>query len=190
MLQAVSNKSHFVIDSAGHCGYDSRIGYRIIIRRILAMSSQASRQIQKLLSKGGAFEPAESAAVLQQAAADAEIAWCVADCGKARNRSAFFRAVVKAVDYPQFFGSRFDGLYDCLCDSVNDQKAGMVLLFDQLHSSDPALEGDMDELTQILDDVVSHASDQGKVFIYGINHSGKHPDDTPGVVRNWSDATD
>jgi len=67
---------------------------------------------------------------------------------------------------------------------------GLVLLFDQLHSSDPGLEADMNELTQVLEDVVSHASDQGKVFVYGINHSGKHPEDIPGVVRNWSDAVE
>jgi RNAse (barnase) inhibitor barstar len=154
------------------------------------MSSQARRQVQKLLIKGGAFEPTQDDAEFKQSVTDAELAWCVADCSKARNRSAFFRAVVKAVDYPQFFGSRFDGLYDCLRDSVDDQKTGLVLLFDQLHSSDPALEADMAELSQVLEDVVTHASDQGKVFVYGINHSGKHPEDTPGVVRNWSDATE
>ena len=66
----------------------------------------------------------------------------------------------------------------------------MVLLLEQLHSADPELEVDMAELTQVLEDVVSHASDQGKVFIYGIHHSGRHPDDTPGVVRNWSDASE
>ena len=154
------------------------------------MSSQARRQVQKLLSKGGAFEPTQDDAEFKQSVTDAELTWCVADCSKARNRSAFFRAVVKAVDYPQFFGSRFDGLYDCLRDSVDDQKTGLVLLFDQLHSSDPALEADMAELNQVLEDVVTHASDQGKVFVYGINHSGKHPEDTPGVVRNWSDASE
>jgi len=154
------------------------------------MSSQARRQVQKLLSKGGAYEPSQDDAEFQRSALEAELLWCAADCSKARNRSAFFRAVVKAVDYPQFFGSRFDGLYDCLRDSVDDQKVGMVLLLDQLHSSDPALENDMAELIQVLDDVVSHASDQSKVFIYGIHHSGRHPEDTPGVVRNWSDASE
>jgi len=154
------------------------------------MSSQARRQVQKLLSKGGAYEPSQDDAEFQQSALEAELLWCAADCSKARNRSAFFRAVVKAVDYPQFFGSRFDGLYDCLRDSVDDQKVGMVLLLDQLHSSDPALENDMAELIQVFDDVVSHASDQSKVFIYGIHHSGRHPEDTPGVVRNWSDASE
>lgn len=154
------------------------------------MSSQARRQVQKLLSKGGPYEPKNDDAEFQQSASEAELLWCVADCSKARNRSAFFRAVVKAVDYPQFFGSRFDGLYDCLRDSVDDQKVGMVLRLDQLHTLDPALEADMAELTQVLDDVVSHASDQGKVFIYGIHHSGRHLDDIPGVVRNWSDASE
>jgi RNAse (barnase) inhibitor barstar len=154
------------------------------------MSSQARRQVHKLISKGGAYEPSQDDAELKQSAIEAELLWCAADCSKARNRSAFFRAVVKAVDYPQFFGSRFDGLYDCLRDSVDDQKVGMVLLLDQLHSSDPALESDMAELTQVLDDVVLHAADQGKVFIYGIHHSGRHPDDVPGVVRNWSDASE
>jgi RNAse (barnase) inhibitor barstar len=154
------------------------------------MSSQARRQVQKLLSKGGSYEPTKDDAEFQQFVTEAEMLWFTADCSKARNRSAFFRAVVKAVDYPQFFGSRFDGLYDCLRDTVDDQKVGMVLLLEQLHSADPELEVDMAELTQVLEDVVSHASDQGKVFIYGIHHSGRHPDDIPGVVRNWSDASE
>jgi RNAse (barnase) inhibitor barstar len=154
------------------------------------MSSQINKQVQKLMKKGGELElPAELHDV-SQALVQADIAWCVADCDRARNRSALFRAIVKAVDYPQFFGSSFEGLYDCLCDSVSDQKVGLALVLDNLHSADPTLQGDMAELGQVLSDVVAQASDNSKVFIFAIRHVGRHADDAPGVVHNWSDATD
>ncbi len=152
------------------------------------MSRQASRQVPKLLQKGGQFDPDSDLESLQAGAQEFAFAWCVADCSKARNRSALFRAVVKAVDYPQFFGGAFDGLYDCLCESVDDQPSGMVLLFDRLHSADPGLESDVGEIKAILEDTVSYASDTGKVFLFGLKEAGRHPDDEPGYVQNWSDA--
>lgn len=149
------------------------------------MSKQADRQLRDLLKKGGELG-AEQAAEFRQAASEAELAWCEADCSKARNRSALFRAVVKAVDYPQFFGGSFEGLYDCLAESVQDQRAGLVLVFKGLHSADPGIEPDLSEFYQVLNDVVDSAADGARIFVYSIEHGGKHPDDAPGVVHNWS----
>ena len=95
--------------------------------------------------------------------------------------------LVKAVDYPQFFGSSFDSFFDCLCDSLLDQKEGLVLVFEKLHSADPAIVTDGVQFMQVLNDAVSFARENGRVFIFGIEHAGKHPDDKPGVVNNWSD---
>ena len=150
------------------------------------MSKQADRQLRDLLKKGGELS-VECAQGLRELGNEAELAWCEADCSKARNRSALFRAVVKAVDYPQFFGGSFEGLYDCLTDTIQDQKSGLVLLFKDLHTADPAIEADLDELYQVLGDVVDNARDAGRVFVYCIEHAGKHPDDLPGVVHNWSE---
>lgn len=149
------------------------------------MSKQADRQLRDLLKKGGELV-AEQAQDFRALAQDAEIAWCEADCSKARNRSALFRAVVKAVDYPQFFGGNFEGLYDCLTESVQDQKAGLVLVFKDLHSADPDIERDLAQLQQVLEDVVDSANESSRVFVFSIEHGGKHPDDAPGVVHNWS----
>lgn len=150
------------------------------------MTKQADRQLRDLLKKGGELAAAQ-APDFRELAQAAEFAWCEADCSKARNRSALFRAVVKAVDYPQFFGGSFEGLYDCLTDTIADQKAGLVVVFKDLHSADPDIERDLTELQQVLADVVDSASDSGRVFVYLIEHSGKHPDDQPGVVHNWSE---
>ena len=149
------------------------------------MGKQEDRQLRDLLKKGGEL-PLEQALAFRAEADQAELAWCEADCSKARNRSALFRAVVKAVDYPQFFGGSFEGLFDCLTDSVQDQRAGLVVLFKDLHSADPGIEPDVAELCQLLSDVADNAADNGRVFIYSIEHGGKHPDDVPGVVHNWS----
>jgi RNAse (barnase) inhibitor barstar len=153
---------------------------------VLAMSKQSDRQLRKTVQEGGMFA-ADHASDVEQTARELDYAYCVAECSKARNRSALFRAVVKAVDYPQFFGGNFEGLYDCLSETVADQKTGLVLFFQDLHSADPGLEADMQQLQETLDDVVNYARDQGKVFLFSIEHGGKHPEDEPGVVHNWSE---
>src|SRR3546814_14844762 len=66
----------------------------------------------------------------------------VVDCDRARSRSAVLRAVVKAVDFPEYFGGNLDALYDCLCDTVLDHKNGLFLWFHKLHPGDPALAED------------------------------------------------
>lgn len=150
------------------------------------MSKQADRQLRDLLKKGGELD-GSNATEFQAMAQDLELAWCEADCSKARNRSALFRAVVKAVDYPQFFGGSFEGLYDCLTDTIEDQKTGLVLVFKDLHSADPDIERDLAQMQQVLSEVVDNAADSGRVFVYCIEHGGKHPDDAPGVVHIWSE---
>ncbi len=150
------------------------------------MSKQADRQLRDLLKKGGELV-ANQVQDFRVLAQGAELAWCEADCSRARNRSALFRAVVKAVDYPQFFGGSFEGLYDCLTESVQDQRAGLVIVFKDLHSADRDIERDLAELHQVLADVVDSANDSGRVFVFSIEHGGKHPDDAPGVVHNWSE---
>lgn len=149
------------------------------------MGKREDRQLRQLVSSGGEFS-ADQIDELRELAQAADIFWAQADCSKARNRSALFRAVVKAVDYPQFFGSNFEGLYDCLCDTIQDQKAGLCLIFTGLHSADPDLERDLPELIEVLNDVVDHATKGERVFMYCIDHAGKHADDSPGVVHNWS----
>ena len=103
------------------------------------MGKAVDPKLKQLLRNGGDFDPDTGSDLLSAAAVDKSFAWCVAQCDKARSRSAVFRAVVKAVDYPQFFGSSFDSFFDCLCDSLLDQKAGLVLIFEKLHSADPAI---------------------------------------------------
>ncbi|AWB33672.1 barstar family protein [Orrella marina] len=151
------------------------------------MVNSIDKQVQKLISQGGEFDGQSDLDAVKASLEGAEIACYRADCSKARNRSAVFRAVVKAVDYPEFFGSSFDGLYDCLNDTVADQRVGVGILLDDLHSADPDLEKDMSRLVDVLNEVADHARDQGKVFVFGIKHGGKHPEAVPGVVHNWSE---
>lgn len=154
------------------------------------MVTSVDKQAQRLVKKGGEFDAQLDLAALKSALEAAEIACFRADCSRARNRSAVFRAVVKAVDYPEFFGSNFDGLYDCLTDTVMDNKAGVAVLFDNLHSADEDLEGDMPRLMDVLAEVAEYARERGKVFAYGIKHGGKHPEAIPGVVYNWSETSE
>src|SRR5690554_6851757 len=151
------------------------------------MVNSIDKQVQKLISQGGEFDGQSDLDAVKASLEGAEIACYRADCSKARNRSAVFRTVVKAVDYPEFFGSSFDGLYDCLNETVMDQRVGLALLFDNLHSADPDLEKDLPRLLEVLNEVADYAKDQGKVFLFGLKHSGKHSEAEPGVVHNWSE---
>src|SRR5690606_37817321 len=143
--------------------------------------SQA-QSLQKKLQKGGLIDVSS---VSQEEALDAAQAAgmtaLVVDCDRARSRSAILRAVVKAVDFPEYFGGNLDALYDCLCDTVLDHKNGLFLWFHNLHSGDPALADDSKAIIQVCDDVVEFAANNERKFAYFIVHAGKHPDPEPGV---------
>jgi len=117
-----------------------------------------------------------------RAAREAGLLGVVADCDRARSRSAVLRAVVKAVDFPEFFGSDLDAFYDCLCDTVLDQKTGLLLWFHRLHSGDPALEEDAGRIQEICDTVAQFAQNNDRRFVYALDHAGRHPEPEPDPV--------
>lgn len=125
-------------------------------------------------------EGISESAALAAAAESGLTAWVV-DCDRARNRSAVLRAVVKAIDYPEFFGGDLDALYDGLCDTLLDQKEGLFLWFRHLHSGDPALAEDAIAIQGVCEDVVEFASNNERRFAYAIQHAGAHPEPEPGV---------
>jgi len=114
-----------------------------------------------------------------QAARAAGLLGVVADCDRARSRSAVLRAVVKAVDFPEFFGGDLDAFYDCLCDTVLDQKKGLLLWFHRLHSGDPALREDALRIQEVCDTTVEFAQNNDKVFVYALDHAGRHVEPEP-----------
>ena len=140
------------------------------------------QSLQEKLQKGGLEDVSSSERDEVIKAAEQEgLTAFVVDCDRARSRSAVLRAVVKAVDFPEFFGGNLDALYDCLCDTVLDQKAGLFLWFHNLHSGDPALEEDAKAIASVCDDAVEFAANNGRSFAYYIVHAGRHPDPEPGV---------
>jgi hypothetical protein len=147
------------------------------------MTRNAQSALLKQLRKGGGIDgkEVEKQAVVQ-AARELGLPLLVADCDRARSCSAVLRAIAKAVDFPEFFGSNLDALYDCLCDTVLDQKAGAVLWLYRLHSGDPALEEDAARIEAVCDDAAVFAAENGRVFAYVIEHAGRHPDPEPGVA--------
>lgn len=143
--------------------------------------SQA-QSVQERLQKGGLIDVSSvSQDEVVKAAEDIGTTAFIVKCGRARSRSAVLRAVVKAVDFPEFFGGNLDALYDCLCDTVLDQKSGLFLWFESLHSGDPALAEDSAAILRICEDVVEFAANNGRHFTYVVDHAGKHPDPEPGI---------
>ncbi len=142
--------------------------------------SQA-QSLQKKLQKGGLIDlPAVSQEQALAGAREAGMTAFVVDCDRARSRSAVLRAVVKAVDFPEYFGGNLDALYDCLCDTVLDHKNGLFLWFRKLHSGDPALEEDARSIIAVCDDVADFAGNNERLFSYIVEHAGKHPEPEPG----------
>lgn len=147
------------------------------------MTQNGQSTLQRQLSRGGAIDHGDlQKDVVDEASRELGLAFMVAECDRARSRSAVLRAIAKAVDFPEYFGGNFDALYDCLCDTVLDQKTGVVLWFVKLHSGDPALAEDAVQIASVCEDVVAFAEENGRVFNYIIEHAGKHPEPEPGVA--------
>jgi len=135
---------------------------------------------------GGVLADTADPTAVAAAAVGRGLAYYEADCNRARSRSAVLRAIAKAVDFPEYFGGDFDALFDCLCDTILDQKTGGILFLRQLHSGDPALADDARRIESVCQDMVEFARDNDRVFYYLITHAGRHPDAEPGKVTLWS----
>jgi len=140
------------------------------------------QRFQKHIKVGGQFKSREKhRGLLTQEAEDFGLAVVVADCDRARSRSAVLRAIAKAVDYPQFFGNDLDALYDCLRETVMEQKIGVYLWLDRLHTADEVIGQATEEIIDTLNDVTDYSNNKDRVFVYTINHAGKHEAPEPGV---------
>jgi len=146
-----------------------------------------AQALQKNLQQGGliAADGLSTAALrepLWAAAQALDVAVFEIHCDKARNRSAVLRAVVKAVDFPEYFGGDLEAFFDCLCDTLRDQKTGVLLWFDKLHSGDPALADDAAAILAVCEDTAQFARNNDKIFAYVVEHTGKHPEPEPGIA--------
>ncbi len=147
------------------------------------MANSGQSTLQRQLQRGGPLDPASlDHSSLADAARGLGVSVFVADCDRARSRSAVLRAIAKAVDFPMYFGGNFDALYDCLCDTVLDQKIGVVLCLQKLHSGDPVLEEDAGRIETVCSDAAEFARENGRLFAYVIEHAGAHPLAEPGVA--------
>lgn len=140
-------------------------------------------KFKKHVEIGGHFKSNESQREeLFQQAEQLGITVMVANCDRARSRSAVLRAIAKAVDYPQFFGNDLDALYDCLSETVMDQPKGLYLWLDRLHTGDEIIGQAAEDIIQTLDDVADYATNKERRFVYTIVHAGKHDEPEPGVA--------
>src|SRR5690606_26207109 len=102
-----------------------------------------AQALPKKLQKGGLLDASSvSQNEVVEAANTLGMTVFVVNCSRARSRSAVLRAIATAVDFPEFFGSNLDSLYDCLCDTVLDQKIGLFLWLHNLHTGEPELAAD------------------------------------------------
>lgn len=116
----------------------------------------------------------KSKSALFSAAANAGITVLEVDCDRARSRSAVLRAIAKAVDFPEFFGSNLEALYDCLTDTIMDQEKGLLLWFSKLHTGDSNLAPDAQAVLDVCTEAVEFAVNNEKVFTFVVEHAGQH----------------
>ncbi len=139
------------------------------------MSSAPTLQ-ERMLAGGLLDVPASARQETLLLAGEAGLTALVIECDRARSRAAVLRAIVKAVVFPEFFGSNLDALYDCLCVTVLDQKRGLFLWFDRLHTGDPVLAEHARAILAVCADVADFAENNERVFTYAVEHAGKHAD--------------
>lgn len=140
----------------------------------------STQTLRASMEQGGLIElPAERQAEALEVAKELDLAPFIVDCDRARSQSAVLRAIVKAVDFPEFFGSNLDALYDCLSDTVFEYPVGTYLWFHRLHTGDPYLGQFTPAIIEVLNDVVEYARNNERVFSYTIDHAGQHPDPEP-----------
>lgn len=133
--------------------------------------------------QGGFFEAsAGQQEALHAIAQDLGLTIMQAECDRARSRSAVLRAVAKAVDYPEFFGNDLEALYDCLTETVLDQPTGLYLWFNRLHTADDLIAQATEDILEVCADVVDYCARKGRIFVYSIDHAGKHSAPEPGVA--------
>ncbi|WP_420226851.1 barstar family protein [Pigmentiphaga litoralis] len=129
--------------------------------------SDTATPLHALLKDGGTlYRTALEPVTLHRAAHDLKLALFDIDCTRARTKSAVLRAIANAVDFPEHFGGNLDALYDCLTDTLLDQKRGMVLALRHLHENDPGLVPHVAGIVQVCEDTVEFARENGKVFTF------------------------
>ncbi len=123
--------------------------------------------LHQLFQEGGAlYRTGLDPALLQRAAHDLKLTSFVVDCTRARTKSAVLRAIANTVDFPEHFGGNLDALYDCLTDTLLDQKTGMVVAIMHLHEDDPGLLPHVPAIVQVFEDAIEFARENGKVFTF------------------------
>jgi|SRR5690625_2246485 len=135
------------------------------------------------VKRGGFFqaEPGQTQE-LKKTAHSLGLTTMVAECDRARSRSAVLRAVAKAVDYPEFFGNDLEALYDCLRETTLNEKIGLYLWFNKLHTGDEIIAQATDEIIEICNDVADYVQRKERCFIFSIVHAGKHSAPEPGIA--------
>lgn len=126
-----------------------------------------STSLNDCLKTGGTlYRTGVNASELHRAAKTLNVALFDVDCARAKSKSAVLRAIAKAVDFPEHFGGNLDALYDCLTDTLLEQKVGMVLALRNLHEDDPGLAEHAPAIAQVCEDAVEFARENGKVFTF------------------------
>src|SRR5690625_984789 len=137
----------------------------------------SAQALSQAFKKNGLIEvEATVREAMLSAAADLGLGTFVVACDKARSRSAVLRAIVKAVDYHEFLGSDLEALYECLTECLFEEKQGLYLWLDKLHTGDPILGEHAQAILATFDEAAAHATDEGKVFCYSVEHAGPHAD--------------
>jgi RNAse (barnase) inhibitor barstar len=82
------------------------------------------------LGTAGVFQLSESAAAIEDAAAELGFAAWQIDCSGVASKEGLLRAIAETLGFPDWFGENWDALEDCLTDLSWREAPGYVLVLD------------------------------------------------------------
>jgi len=102
---------------------------------------------------------------LRAAATRSNLAWMELDTGAARNKTRFLAACARDLQFPDWFGSNWDALADCLQDLSWKAATGHVVLWRGAGTLASAAPDDFATALEIFRDAAIYWKKRGCVFI-------------------------
>jgi RNAse (barnase) inhibitor barstar len=113
----------------------------------------------------GVYQLVSALEAVERAAQEAGLAVFRIDIGEVRNKADFLGRVAKALSFPNWFGSNWDALNDCLTDlDWLSTKTGYVLIFENSDDFGSHHKSEFDTATDVLNNAAEYWKEEGRSF--------------------------
>jgi RNAse (barnase) inhibitor barstar len=113
----------------------------------------------------GVYQLVSGLDAVERAAQEAGLAVFRIDVDEMRNKADFLARVAKALSFPDWFGSNWDALNDCLTDlDWLSTKTGYVLIFENSDHFGSHHKDEFDTATDVLNNAAEYWKEEGRPF--------------------------